>query len=199
MSADVVVNEVEVEETPRIPVDLLKPETCPPALAKFYDEKQRELIRFAVERGSIVTEPKQVKISAEKSGTGKDEFWSFILYRAVKGEGMTALARGRTEAAKDIPEEEYNKLTDAQKAKADIESRDGACDYFNYGYSLTIMQPIRIMLASKVGGVDKEITKQVNQVMRTGLFATEADAKAFVVAQRKTNEDRARDMMQQAS
>lgn len=195
-NGDVVVNEqVNTEEPVRVPVDLLKPETCPPALAKFYDEKQRELIKFALEQGSVITETKKVKISSEKSGTGKDEFWEFILYKAVKGPGMTALARGRTEASREVSEEEYNKLNDKQKAQADIEARDGACDYFNYGFSLTIMQPIRIMLASKVGGVDKEIAKQVTQVMRTGLFATEDDAKAFVVSQRKNNEERARDMM----
>lgn len=187
----------ETPETPRIPVDILKPETCPPALAKFYDEKMRENVRFGLENGSIVTETKQVKISAEKSGTGKDELWPFILYRAVKPQGMTLLARGKGEASKEAPAD-YDKLSDKDKVKADFDMRDGACDFFNYGFSLTIMQPIRVMLASKVGGVDKEIAKQVTQVMKTGLFADENAAKDFVLNQRKANEERARDLMNAA-
>ncbi len=191
---------VEEVEAPRITVDLLKPEKCPPALAKFWTEKDRELVKLGLENGSIVAQTKEVKISKETSKTDKDEFWSFILYRAVKAQGMTALARGKNEAAKDKENfPDYDKLEGKAKEQADFQLRDGACDYFNYGFSLTIMQPIRVMLNSKVGGVEKEIEKQVKKVMSAGLFTTENEGKEFVVGQRKRLEERARDMMASAT
>jgi hypothetical protein len=173
---------VEIE---RVPVDILKPETCPPALKKFYTDDQRARIQAELTAGNIVTEEKNVKISKKNSGSGKDELWPFVLYRAVQAPGMTALAKGNARAAKKLPED-YDKLTGNEKLRADNANEDGACDYFNYGYGLTITQPIRVMMASRIGGPDKEIDKQVRQVMKTGLFATEDMARDFVVAQRKT-------------
>jgi hypothetical protein len=178
------VEEVQTETT-REAVDILRPETCPPALKKFYNDVQRENISEQVKAGNIVAETKQVKISAKKSGTGKAEYWPFILYRAVQAQGMTALAKGKVVASKKLPDN-YKDLDEKGKKIADAQFEDGACDYFNYGYGLTITQPIRVLLASKIGGVDKEIAKQVAQVMKTGLFGTEDAAKDFVIAQRKS-------------
>jgi len=179
----------EQNETPattervRVEVDILKPETCPPALKKFYNDTEREGIRMALEAGTVVSERREVKVSKDKSGTGQEERWPYILYRAVKQPGMSTLARGKAEAAKDKPDN-YNELTEQQQKKADIDARDGACDYFNYGFSLTLMQPIRVMLANSLGGVEKEIEKQIAQVMKTGLFPSAETARAFIIKQR---------------
>jgi hypothetical protein len=178
--------ETTTEQTDvRTPVDILQPDTCPPALRKFYSDDQRKAIAAEVAQGNIVTEVKNVKISKKNSGSGKDELWPFILYRAVQAPGMTALAKGNARAGKPIPEN-YKDLSDNDQKKADVANEDGACDYFNYGFGLTITQPIRVMMASRVGGPDKEIEKQIRQVMKTGLFASEDMAKEFVISQRKT-------------
>jgi hypothetical protein len=182
-------NENEIEtvtttERVRTTVDILKPETCPPALKKFYTDIEREAIKLAIEAGNITSETREVKVSKEKSGTGQEEKWPYVIYRAVKGPGMTALARGRQEAAKDLPDD-YDKLNENQQKRATLDSRDGACDYFNYGFSLTLMQPIRVMLTNSLGGVEKEIEKQIAQVMKTGLFTTADSARAFIIKQRE--------------
>lgn len=174
------------ESVVRIPVDICKPETCPNPLKKFYTDSERAIILKAVENGDIVTTTKNVKISAKKSGTGQAELWPFIHYKAVKDPGITALSRGLKRASVKLPEN-FKTLSDAKKKQAENDNRDGACDYFDYGFTLTITQPIRIMLDSKIGGVDKEIDKQVSQVMKTGLFATEILAREFVTAQREKN------------
>jgi hypothetical protein len=174
----------QVTET-REPVDILRPETCPPALKKFYNDVQRENIADAVSKGHIVTEVKNVKISKKNSGTNKDEVWPFILYRAIQAQGMTALAKGKAAASKPLPEN-FKDLAERDQQRAKNDNEDGACDYFNYGYGLTITQPIRVMLASKIGGTDKEVDKQIRQVMKTGLFATEDLARSFVISQRKS-------------
>ena len=177
----------EVQNEDRQPVDLLKPETCPPALKKFYTDDQRAEIARHIEQGNIVAEAKMVTIKKKNTGTGRDETWPFILYRAVQVPGMTALAKGNGRAAKPLPEpEELKKLSERDQLKAKNAAEDGACDYFNYGYGLTISQPVRVLLASRIGGPDKEIDKQVRQVMKTGLFASEDMARSFVIAQRKT-------------
>jgi hypothetical protein len=177
--------QVEQVTEERVPVDILKPETCPPALKKFYNDNQRERIADSVQKGDIVMEIKNVKISKTKSGTGKDETWPFVLYRAVQAPGMTALAKGKNTASKPLPEN-LKDLPETAQLKARNDNEDGACDYFNYGFGLTITQPIRVMLASKIGGTDKEVDKQIRQVMKTGLFATEDMARAFVIQQRKS-------------
>lgn len=174
----------EPTERQRVTVDILKPETCPPALRKFYNDVERDAIRMAMESGAIVTEIKNVTVRKDKSGTGKDEVWPYVVYRAVKTPGMTALARGRQEAKKPLPED-FDKLNENQQKRANLEAREGACDYFNYGLGLTLMQPIRVMLANSLGGVDKEIDKQVAQVMKTGLFATADMAREFIIGQRE--------------
>jgi hypothetical protein len=176
--------EQAAETRQRVVVDILKPETCPPALRKFYTEQERDAIRLGLENKQIVTEQRDVKVSKDKSGTGQEERWPYIVYRAVEAPGMTALARGRAQAAKDLPEN-FDKLNENQQKRATFESRDGACDYFNYGFSLTLMQPIRVMLANSLGGVEKEIEKQIAQVMKTGLFSTADDARTFIIAQRE--------------
>jgi len=187
MNGDTTVETTETEQVSdvRVPVDILKPDTCPPALRKFYTQDQRDRIEAEVKAGNIVTEEKNVKISKKNSGSGKDELWPFVLYRAVQAPGMTALAKGNARAAKEKPED-YDKLDENAKKRADNANEDGACDYFNYGYGLTITQPIRVMMASRIGGPDKEIDKQVRQVMKTGLFASEDMARDFVINQRKT-------------
>lgn len=169
----------------RTPVDILKPETCPPSLKKFYTDEQRAAIKAQVDAGNVVQEIKNVKISKKNSGSGKDELWPFVNYRAVQSPGMTALAKGNARASKPLPEN-FKDLTGNEKLRAENAAEDGACDYFNYGFVLTITQPIRVMMASRVGGPDKEIDKQVRQVMKTGLFGTEDAARDFVIAQRKT-------------
>lgn len=165
-------------------VDLLEPATCPKALQKFYTDAERTAIRKGLESGDIEMILKKVKVSAKKSGTGQAEFWPFKFYRAVKVPGMTVLSRGLGRASVPKPEN-YKDLSADKKRKADIDARDGACDYFNYGWVLTITQPIRIMLEGSLGGVDKAIAKQVTQAMKTGLFASEAEANQWVISQRE--------------
>jgi hypothetical protein len=166
-------------------VDLLKPDTCPASLKKFYTDIEREQIAAAVASGDIVTETKNVKISKKKTKS-KDELWPFLNYKAVTQRGMSALSGGRLQAAKEKPEN-YDQLTGNEKVRVDNSLKDGAADYFNYGFILTITQPIRVMMTSRVGmSPEQEIDKQVAQVMKTGLFADADTAKAFVVAQRKT-------------
>lgn len=165
-------------------VDILKPETCPKALAKFFSEADRAAIAKAVESGDVVREVRRVKVSAKKSGTGQAEYWDFAAYLAAKAPGMTTLARGLARVSKEKPKN-YKDLSATLKAKADSDARDGACDYFNYGYILTITQPIRLMLETSLGGVDKAIAKQVVQAMKLGFFANEEAAREFVVAQRE--------------
>jgi hypothetical protein len=167
----------------RVPVDICKPETCPKPLQKFYSDKERENILKAVAAGDIVTSVKNVKISAKKSGTGSAELWPYIHYKAVKGPGMGILSRGLTRASVKLPDN-YKSLSAAKKLVADADNTDGACDYFDYGFTLTITQPIRIMLDSSLAGVDKQVDKQVRQVMKTGLF-TEDQARTFVINQRE--------------
>jgi len=176
--------EVMEQVTERVPVDICKPETCPNPLKKFYTDQQRANILAAVKAGDIVVSEKNVKISAKKSGTGQAELWPFVYYKAVKGPGMTALSRGLTRSSAPLPEN-YKSLTGKKKETADNDHIDGACDYFDYGFTLTITQPIRIMLDSKIGGADKQVAKQIAQVMKTGLFATETLARDFVIAQRE--------------
>jgi len=165
-------------------VDVLKPETCPPSLRKFYNDDQRSAIAAALEAGNIVAEVKQVKVSKEKAKSNEDEFWPYVNYRAVKQPGMTALAGGKAAAAVKISPEDYDKLDENGKKRADNDRKDGACDYFNYGFGLTLTQPIRVMLTNSLGGVDKEIDKQITQIMKTGLFGSEDAARAFIIKQR---------------
>lgn len=183
-SGNETVEQVAQPERVRVTVDILKPETCPPSLKKFYSDVEREAIAMAVQNGTIETEVKQVKVGKEKTGTGKDEFWPYVVYRAVKGPGMTALSRGRQEAAKKLPED-FAKRSENEQKRATLEARDGACDYFNYGYTLTLMQPIRVMLANSLGGVEKEIDKQVAQMMKMNLYETQEEARAYIIAQRE--------------
>jgi len=176
--------EVMEQVTERVTVDICKPETCPNPLKKFYTELQRKNILAAVAAGDIVVSVKNVKISAKKSGTGQAELWPYVYYKAVKGPGMTALSRGLTRASAPLPEN-FKSLTGKKKETAENDHTDGACDYFDYGFTLTITQPIRIMLDSKIGGADKQIEKQIKQVMKTGLFATDDAARIFVISQRE--------------
>lgn len=177
-------NATEQTERIRTAVDLLKPETCPPALKKFYTDNDREVIREALEKGHVVAETKNVKVSKDKSGTGQEELWPYILYRAVEGPGMTALSRQKSKAAVKKPDD-FDTLTGNAKTLAENNAKDGACDYFNYGFSLTIMQPIRTMLTNSLGGVDKEIEKQVAQAMKMGIFPSAEEARAMIIAQRE--------------
>jgi len=171
-------------ERVRVAVDLLKPETCPPALKKFYSDADREGIRMAMEKGHVVAETRNVKVSKDKSGTGQEELWPYIIYRAVEGPGMTALSRQKMKAATKKPDN-FDTLTGNDKLRAENDAKDGACDYFNYGFSLTIMQPIRTMLTNSLGGVDKEIDKQVAQAMKMGIFPSAEEARAMIIAQRE--------------
>lgn len=168
----------------RVVVDILQPETCPAPLKKFYSDADRENIRKAVASGDIVPILRKVKVSAKKSGTGQAEYWPFIAYLAAKMPGTTTLSRGLARVSKPKPKN-YKDLSATLKLKADIDARDGACDYFNYGFILTITQPIRLMLESSLGGVDREIAKQLSKVMKTGLFASESAAMTFILEQRE--------------
>ena len=165
-------------------VDLLKPETCPKALAKFYNDAQRQAIRDAISKGWISSVVKHVKIGRTKSGTGQAERWPFVFYFAVQEQGMKILARGYGRKAVKITKAEINKLAENKRPAAIESARDGACDYFNYGWILTINQPIRIMMENSLGGVDKVVAKQVAQIVKTGIY-TEEQALALVLAQRE--------------
>lgn len=176
-------NETAPAPKVRVTVDVMKPETCPPSLRKFYSDEERKRIQEALDAGTVVAELKEVRVSKEKSGTGATETWPFIMYRAVQGPGMSTLSRGRAVAAKPKPKD-FDNLSEKEQAKALIESRDGACDYFNYGFGLSLMQPIRVMLANSLGGVEKAIDKQVAQMMKLNLFPSEEAARAFVISQR---------------
>lgn len=167
-------------------VDILDPETCPNALKDFYTADQRQAIRDRIADGSVVSVLKRVKMSAKSSGTSKAEYWPYISYRAVRSPGMTALAGGRSDAKVKLPDN-YKDLSDVQKKQADNRNQDGACDYFNYGYVLTISAPIRNFLSSKIENPEKAIDKAVAQIMKTGLFKTKEAALAVVIRQRQDN------------
>jgi hypothetical protein len=178
MSDSVVVN------AERVTVDLLDPTTCPKPLQKWYTDEQREQIRKGIKDGSIAVSIKRVKVGKKKSGTGKAEFQPFKFYHAMTAPGMTVLSRGLGRKSTSKPDN-YKDLSAKDRAKADEAYRDGACDYFNYGWVLTMTQPIRVALENATASVDKAIEKQVAQAMKTGLFLNEAAAHDFVITQRE--------------
>ena len=169
----------------RVRVDILKPETCPKGLKDFYNQAQREALAAALAEGHIKVEDKDVTVKDKsKDKSGVDEKWPYVAYIAQDAAGMAALAGGRNTVAKPLPEN-YDKLSENDKRKADNAARDGAADYFNYGFGLTITQPIRTMLTNSLGGVEKEIEKQIAQTMKTGIYDTEDEAREAVIAQRR--------------
>jgi hypothetical protein len=169
-------------------IDILNPEaTLPNSIKGFYTDAQRAAIKQALKDGHVTTTLKKVKISADKSGTNKDEFWPYVSYSAVDEEGMQALAGGRMNARVKVDKdaESYKALSKEDKELADADDQDGSADYFNYGYGLTIMQPIRLYMADNVGGASKAVDKQVDQIMKLGLFPDKDKARAFVINQRR--------------
>lgn len=178
-------NSTDVAEVPartRPLVDILVKESCPPALQKFYTDDERAGIAMALEAGDVRREQKNVTVRGK--GDQPDEQWPYYQYTAVNAKGMSALSRMKMDVATPLSEvPDYDKLSENQKKRAQVNAKDGAADYFNYGFSLTLMQPIRVMLTNSLGGVDKEIEKQVAQIVKTGLFS-ETEARAAVLKQR---------------
>jgi hypothetical protein len=167
----------------RTEIDILDPSTCPKPLKKFYTDSMREAIAARVSSGEVKTRRKYVKLGAKSSGTKQVEYWPFKYYFAVKSPGATALAGGRVDPKPDLPAD-WKSKSDEDKAAWKVTNRDGVLDYFNYGLGLYLVQPIRNFMIDELQGVDKAISKQVAQMMKTGLF-TEDEARDVVLAQRK--------------
>ena len=147
-------------------------------LVQYTTEINREYVRenlFSPYMGTDASSIIRIRNEAKKGG---DQI-NFPMVGSLYGPG-TPVALGSPSYAYGV-----DTLTGNDKLRAENDAKDGACDYFNYGFSLTIMQPIRTMLTNSLGGVDKEIDKQVAQAMKMGIFPSAEEARAMIIAQRE--------------
>lgn len=138
--------------------------------------KVSDTFRAAISAGHLKLTEGEVKISAKSSPTNKDETRAYPKLEALTAEGMAILCGGKIEPATSAPENGKDERTDDQK-------RTGACDYFNYGYDLSIRAKERAALESALEGPEKAIKKAVDALVANAGFSPE-EARAMVVAQR---------------
>jgi hypothetical protein len=136
-----------------------------------------EVFRNAITAGYLRLTEGEVKISAKSSPTNKDETRQYPKLEALTAEGMAILCGGKIEPATSAPDEGKDERTEDQK-------KAGACDYFNYGYDLTVRAKERAALESALEGPEKAIKKAVDALVANAGFTAD-EARAMVIAQRQ--------------
>lgn len=149
-----------------------------------------EQIAAAVEAKHILMSVENVTIGAKASPTGKDEKLDYVKLTALDVEGMALLADGKLEAATtapaDVLDADGKVVTAAGKDERTKEQKaNGAADYFNYGFDLSVRQKVRAELAEQIEGPSKVIAKAAEQLVKAGLYDNVAEATEAVKAQRK--------------
>lgn len=119
----------------------------------------------------------EVKISAKASPNGQEASREYAKLEALSAEGMAILCGGKIEPQTPKPEDGKDERTAAQK-------ESGACDFFNYGYDLTVRATERAQLESTLEGPEKAIKKAVDALVTNSGFEPE-EARAIVIAQRQ--------------
>lgn len=139
-----------------------------------------ESIASAVEAKHLTMSVEKVTIGAKASPTGKDESLEYVKLSALDAEGMALLSDGKLEASTPAPAEDGAKDERTKEQKA-----NGAADYFNYGFDLSVRQKVRAELAEQIEGPSKVIAKAAEQLVKAGLYDNVAEATEAVKAQRK--------------
>lgn len=136
-----------------------------------------EAFRAGIAASHLRLSEGDVKISAKSSPDGKDHTRPYPKVEALTAEGMALICGGKFEPATAKPEDgTKDERTEAEKAA-------GACDYFNYGYDLSIRATERSKLESELEGPEKAIAKAVKGLVENAGFDEEG-ARAVVIAQR---------------
>lgn len=136
-----------------------------------------ELVKSAVDSGDIRVESGEVEISAKASPDNQAHTRPYTRLVALTVAGMQALCGGKIEPATAKPEEGDDNRTDEEKA-------NGVCDYFNYGFDLSVRSRERSALAASLEGPEKAIAKAVKSLVDNAGFDAET-ARATVIAQRQ--------------
>lgn len=151
------------------------------AITRALPEKSVAEIPAAVKQGIldgfISHQIEAVTITAKSSPTKKDETRQFDAFYALTIEGMAILSGGKFETQTPTPEGKDDR-TDEQK-------RYGACDHYNYGRLLNVRQSERSKLETSIEGPEKQITKNVKNLLAGGMADSEQAAREMAITRMK--------------